>query len=201
MLVDNHAKSTSHWAGRPLRTWRTDLSHVPAVQSSRPDGGSMHQRPGTIFWIKLRIRLPIRLRIHRHGSKCDTMRQLRPDGCLFRQRCRNDESRVQNAALVVSLRLYGSCQRRRRDSNPRYREAVHRFSRPALSTTQAPLRHFGDSPDSLRKARRSWKNSLSTSPHSSARTPEVIGTRWLSRGSETRRYRLSQAPALGSVAP
>ena len=31
-------------------------------------------------------------------------------------------------------------QRRRWDSNPRYREAVHRFSRPALSTTQAPLR-------------------------------------------------------------
>src|SRR5208282_4601498 len=29
---------------------------------------------------------------------------------------------------------------RRWDSNPRYREAVHRFSRPALSTTQAPLR-------------------------------------------------------------
>src|SRR4051812_42455282 len=30
-------------------------------------------------------------------------------------------------------------QRRRWDSNPRYRDAVHRFSRPALSTTQAPL--------------------------------------------------------------
>ena len=29
--------------------------------------------------------------------------------------------------------------RRRWDSNPRYRDAVHRFSRPALSTTQAPL--------------------------------------------------------------
>ena len=34
-------------------------------------------------------------------------------------------------------------QRRRWDSNPRYREAVHRFSRPALSTTQAPLRITG----------------------------------------------------------
>src|SRR5205807_6458118 len=30
-------------------------------------------------------------------------------------------------------------QRRRWDSNPRYRKTVHRFSRPALSTTQAPL--------------------------------------------------------------
>src|SRR4051794_21845436 len=30
-------------------------------------------------------------------------------------------------------------QRRRWDSNPRYPGGVHRFSRPALSTTQAPL--------------------------------------------------------------
>ena len=81
--------------------------------------------------------------------------------------------------------IYG--KRRRRDLNPRYRKAVHRFSRPALSTTQAPLRHLGESTTSLRKALRSWKNSLSTSPHSSARMPAVMGTRWLSRGSETRR--------------
>src|SRR5436190_20235692 len=42
-------------------------------------------------------------------------------------------------------------QRRRRDSNPRYREAVHRFSRPALSTTQAPLRKGGENSFQFRR--------------------------------------------------
>ena len=36
----------------------------------------------------------------------------------------------------------------------------------------------------LRNGLRSWKNSLSTSPHSCASTPAVISQRWLSRGSE-----------------
>src|SRR5207237_5375765 len=51
---------------------------------------------------------------------------------------------------------------------------------------------------SLRNGRRSWKNSVRISPHSAARTPTVTAARWLSRGSETRRYKLEQAPALGS---
>ena len=37
----------------------------------------------------------------------------------------------------------------------------------------------------LRNGLRSWKNSLSSSPHSRAITPAVISQRWLSRGSET----------------
>jgi len=43
------------------------------------------------------------------------------------------------------------------------------FEDRALSTTQAPLRHFGTSMDSFTKSPGvSWKNSLSTSPHSAA---------------------------------
>ena len=78
---------------------------------------------------------------------------------------------------------------------------LHRFSRPALSTTQAPLRARDDRNTSIRRSDdfpaatahtlrnglRSWKNSLSTSPHSAANTPAVIWHRWLRRGSETTR--------------
>jgi hypothetical protein len=175
-----------------FRTSRTNLATLHRMKSCWLQNGARY------FF---RSHLRIRLRFRRHASECDAMRQSSNNTRRFSRRSRNRRSRVADAALVVEGTRPRTYKRRRRDSNPRYREAVHRFSRPALSTTQAPLRHFGDSSDSLRKARRSWKNSLSTSPHSSAKTPEVIGTRWLSRGSETRRYRLSQAPALGSVAP
>ena len=54
-------------------------------------------------------------------------------------------------------RPQGRSKRRRWDSNPRNRRPVHRFSRPALSTTQAPLRGCfkatGDDPRKTSKAR------------------------------------------------
>jgi hypothetical protein len=76
---------------------------------------------------------------------------------------------------------------------------LHRFSRPALSTTQAPLRRSNDrntlirhpgvlpaaTAHTLRNGLRSWKNSLSTRPHSAASTPAVISHWWFKRGSET----------------
>jgi hypothetical protein len=104
---------------------------------------------------------------------------------------RHDLHRGVSVSVVVSR-----CGKRRRwDSNPRYRDAVHRFSRPALSTTQAPLPIGGrlaraqrasgaDSEEvgestipSLRNRRRSWKNSVRISPHSAAMTPAVISGR------------------------
>ena len=50
------------------------------------------------------------------------------------------DSADQKALRRARRRAVSTNKRRRRDSNPRYPEGVHRFSRPALSTTQAPLR-------------------------------------------------------------
>ena len=62
------------------------------------------------------------LQIETEGADCNSLQSEN-----FGTPCRDRSSDVRR-------------QRRRRDSNPRYRDAVHRFSRPALSTTQAPLR-------------------------------------------------------------
>ncbi len=49
--------------------------------------------------------------------------------------------------------------------------------------------------------RRAAKNWTSSEPHSSARTPAVLGTRWFSTAPSSRSKQLPAAPALGSVAP
>jgi hypothetical protein len=100
---------------------------------------------------------------------------------------------------AAQARLPGAAQRGLAPEDP------YRYAEPSLSSSAASRRQGGDFqasiPHTLRNDLRSWKNSLRTSPHSRAITPAVIGTWWLSRGSETSRYRLAQAPALGSAAP
>ncbi len=72
---------------------------------------------------------------------------------------------------------------------------AQRFSRPPDSATLASLRPKGYS-------RRRWaKNAESSADASSARTPAVIGTSWLSLGSAHRLYSDPQAPAFESAAP
>ena len=78
----------------------------------------------------------------------------------------------------------------------------HRTSRLATPDRQPapPLSPaFSRRPRST--VRRAAKKSTSNRPHSSASTPTVRGTRWLSSGLSTRSNRLPAAPAFGSVAP
>jgi hypothetical protein len=66
-------------------------------------------------------------------------------------------------------------QRRRWDSNPRYPDGVHRFSRPALSTTQAPLLMADQVDGEL--GRRVRKKSESKRPQASASRPPWTSAR------------------------
>ena len=138
---------------------------------------------------------------------------LRPSGCRSRELRRASSPSLPDRH-PAPLRGVSSERGWRRgwDSNPRYAVNVYRFSRPAPSTTRPPLQLEGGENRTPRagfqplrgtsaEARRARKKSRSSEPHSSARTPRTISTRWLRRGSSGRLARLPLMPALGSSAP